>query len=96
MLGYSLALQAEIDLTEILEYIAADNREAALGMHEDFLACFDFISKSPKGGRTRDDLETGLRSHPKGSYIVFYRIAEQRVEIARVLHAARDIDAIFS
>lgn len=96
MPGYSLALQAEIDLTEILEYIAADSPEAALAMYASFLACFDFISKSPKGGRSRDDLETGLRSHPKGSYIVFYRIAKQNVEIARVLHAARDIDAIFS
>lgn len=40
MPGYSLALQAEIDLTEILEYIAADNPEAAVRMHDDFLACF--------------------------------------------------------
>jgi toxin ParE1/3/4 len=42
-----------------------------------------------------DLLEPKLRFIPVGSYLVFYRSLPDGVEIARILHGARDITAEF-
>ena len=49
----------------------------------------------PEIGRPREDLAARLRSFPVGSYIIFYRPMEYGVEIARVLHGARDLPPLF-
>jgi toxin ParE1/3/4 len=46
-------------------------------------------------GRPRDELASGLRSFPVGTYIVFYRRAKVGIEVARILSGYRDIDALF-
>ena len=46
-------------------------------------------------GRRREELAPGLRSILQGSYVIFYRLTEERIEIVRVLHVARDIDQQF-
>jgi len=46
-------------------------------------------------GRLRDELADGLRSFPVGRYVIFYRPIPKGIEIVRVLHGARDLDAIF-
>nr|WP_245754608.1 type II toxin-antitoxin system RelE/ParE family toxin [Candidatus Accumulibacter aalborgensis] len=40
-------------------------------------------------------METGLRSFPAGRYIIFYQQISEGIEIVRVLHSARDLNAIF-
>ncbi len=45
-------------------------------------------------GRDRQDLLPGLRSFTVGQYIVFYRISEDIVQVARVLNAARDVETV--
>jgi toxin ParE1/3/4 len=47
-------------------------------------------------GRSRDELLPGLRSFPFGRYILFYLPLTDGVDLIRVLHSARDIDAVFS
>lgn len=44
-------------------------------------------------GRSQGRLRPNLRSHPHGSYVIFYRAVEGGIEVVRVLHGARDIDA---
>ena len=44
----------------------------------------------------RPELSDGLRGFPTGDYVIFYREAGPAIEIVRVLHAARDIVALFS
>lgn len=87
--------KAERDLDEIWLYIAQDNPANADRfldrLQERCLALADF----PKMGTSRDDLKTGLRSHPCGRYLIFYFPIEDGVDIVRVLHGARDLDAIF-
>lgn len=39
---------------------------------------------------------SNLRSHPHGNYVIFYRPIGDGIEIVRVLHGARDIDAAFT
>ena len=95
MAKYIVSPQANIDIAEILEYIAQDDVNAAISVHEGFLIVFQMLANNPKGGRVRDDLNAGLRSFPNGRYIIFYRIIRADVEIARVLHSAREIETLF-
>ena len=46
-------------------------------------------------GRMREELRPQIRSLAVPPYIVFYRPQPDVIEIIRVLHGARDIDAIF-
>ena len=47
-------------------------------------------------GRVRDELEPGMRSFPFGRYVIFYMPIDEGIDVVRVLHGARDIDAIFT
>jgi toxin ParE1/3/4 len=46
--------------------------------------------------QARDDVMPGLRSVRAHPYTVFYRIADEGVEVVRVLHGRRNFPAIFS
>jgi len=46
-------------------------------------------------GKTRDHLSPGLRSFSVASYQTFYRIVPGGIELVRVLHGARDLNALF-
>jgi len=46
-------------------------------------------------GRSRDELAPGVRSLPFGRYIVFFEPVPDGIDVIRVLHGSRDIDASF-
>jgi toxin ParE1/3/4 len=87
--------RADFDLWEIGTYIAQDSVRAA----EQFLRLIDqkcrLLARSPKLGRLREELVVGIRSFPISSYVIFYRSMPGGVEVIRVLHGSRDIDALF-
>ena len=88
--------QAEEDLIGIWLRIAQDSP-----FHADhFLDFLDekmrLLASSPRMARLRPELSEGLRAFPVDDYVVFYREADQGIEIVRVLHGARDIAALFS
>jgi toxin ParE1/3/4 len=56
---------------------------------------FKMLVQFPSSGRTREELGLGLRSFPARDYVIFYRIGEAQVEIVRVIHGRRDLEAIF-
>jgi toxin ParE1/3/4 len=45
--------------------------------------------------RARNEISPGLRSVRVRPYAIFYRIAGETIEIARVLHERRDFPALF-
>ena len=45
--------------------------------------------------RARDDVAPGLRSVLRHPYVIFYRVNNGSVEIARVLHGRRNFYAVF-
>lgn len=96
MADYELSEPARDDLTGIFEYIAADNEPAALAVVMRLLELCDRLAEQPRMGRERDELQEGLRSVPQGSLVVYYRIWAGKIMIMRVIHAARDLDEIFS
>jgi toxin ParE1/3/4 len=44
-------------------------------------------------GPLHDDLASGVRHLIVGEYLTFYRVSEDAVEILRVLHGRRKIEA---
>ncbi|MDD2991295.1 MAG: type II toxin-antitoxin system RelE/ParE family toxin [Zoogloea sp.] len=48
-------------------------------------------------GRARDELAVGLRSWPTSTpYLLFYFVDDDGITVARVLHHARDVPAIWN
>ena len=89
-----IAPEAQKDLNEVLGYIAQDNPKAAaetlFRIEDDFL----LLASNPKMGVLRSDLFKNLRAFPVGNYIIFYREIPAGIEVARVLHGARDVSTI--
>jgi toxin ParE1/3/4 len=50
---------------------------------------------NPYIARARGELCQNLRNFPFGRYVIFYLAMPDGIEIVRVLHGARDLDAIF-
>lgn len=94
MATYVKAPAADIDLLEIWSYISQRDFETADRFLERLEAAFEQLAGQPFMGRDRRDLLLGLRSFAVGRYIIFYRISEDVVQIARVLNAARDVETV--
>ena len=85
--------QVDVDLDAIWSYIAADGVNAANRQIDRIGEVFEMLVENPLAGRARLDLASDLRSFPVGSYVVFYVPLPDGVEIVRVMHGHRDIDA---
>jgi toxin ParE1/3/4 len=86
---------AESDLSKIWLYIARDNPAAADRFVEKLRITCERLAQSPTLGRSRPELAFGLRSFPVGNYLVFYFSTDDGIEVARVLHGARDLPRLF-
>jgi toxin ParE1/3/4 len=87
--------RANRDLWEIWDYIADDSPDRA----DDLIATFDtkfrILAGQPELGRRRDELSENLRSLAVGRYVIFYLPIPKGIEVVRVLHGARDMNALF-
>lgn len=93
----SISPRAKADIRAIWTYLALESgrEEVADRVVDSLNRTFIRLRHSPSLGRDRkDDLRQGLRSHPSGRYLVFYRVDNGTVRIVRVLHGSRDIPAI--
>jgi toxin ParE1/3/4 len=57
---------------------------------------FAHLKEWPYAGAQRPAYGEGVRSTPAGSYVIYYAVDRSAVTILRVLHGARDHDAIFA
>jgi toxin ParE1/3/4 len=83
------------DLREILDRIAIDKPGAALRHVEKLEDACRALARNPELGTARDDLMAGVRIWSVGNYAIFFRSAQDGIEVIRVVHGARDFDAIF-
>jgi len=90
-----LSRLAEQDLLEIWSYIARDNPDAADRFIDLLTEKCELLAESPQIGRRREELSPRLRSFPVGRYVIFYRIAERGIEVARILSSYRDLGQLF-
>ncbi|THF76252.1 type II toxin-antitoxin system RelE/ParE family toxin [Cohnella fermenti] len=83
------------DITEIIDYISLDNPPAALDLLNQFdesisiLAYFPFSGPIPKDPRLQ---LLNYRMLVIQSYLVFYVVGDDFVEIRRILHGKRKYD----
>ncbi len=101
MAGYKVTGPAEEDLFGIWGEIAKDNIQAADGVLDHIYGQFETLAHSPKIGRIRGEFSASLHVFPcfKGawrkSYMIFYRIQTQKIEIIRVIESHQDITPDF-
>ncbi len=79
------------DLDNILIYIARQNPAAALNIVDSIEAfCLKTLAGNPYVGAARDEMIKGLRIFPVGSYLVCYFVRKNHIDVARIIHGARD------
>jgi toxin ParE1/3/4 len=54
------------------------------------------IERMPHTGALRPEFGEGVRLHTTSGYVIYVQVFETRVIVLRILHAARDRDAIMS
>ncbi|MES1984977.1 MAG: type II toxin-antitoxin system RelE/ParE family toxin [Pseudomonadota bacterium] len=82
---------ADSDLDSILDYsLSHHSREIAEGYLRTIQATFARLETFPALGVARSDLKVGLRLITVGEHAIYYRIDDDCVLIARVLHKAMD------
>jgi len=92
-----LSPEAAADLEEIAEYIASENVDAAIRVLAEIRQGMDRLKDAPEIGHSREDLTSEpLRFWPVRRYLIIYRASPEAVEVSRVLHGARDVEAILS
>ncbi|NKB58275.1 MAG: type II toxin-antitoxin system RelE/ParE family toxin [Alphaproteobacteria bacterium] len=87
--------EAENDLLDIGAFIEKDSPRAAATFIAAVREKCEALTVNPEIGRARPELIAGLRSFPVGQYVIFYHPTHNSIEIVRVIHGARDIEAFF-
>lgn len=96
MSRYLLTDEARDDLSAIKDYLVAQGGSPlARYVLKELADGFGFLAETPGAGHSREDL-TGrpLKFWSVFAYLIIYDPAAKPVIIARVLHGARDIEAI--
>lgn len=89
---YVLSPDAEQDLTDIWDYIAADNIVAADRWIEKLFAAFETLAQHPNLGHKREDLTSHpVLFWPVGSYLIIYRVGPVSLQVIAVTQGSRDI-----
>lgn len=87
--------EARADLRAIKEHVHSENPRAARRLIEALQERAARLSDMPHIGRTRAELHPAIRSIAHGNYLLFYTVEPDIVWIQRIIHGARDIDAVF-
>ncbi len=98
--GYVVFSSATADLDQQADYLAENvNLDTALRFYKAAEKTFAFLVSTPEAGAIRDSRNPTLAAirvwRIKGfeNHQIFYRPSERGIEIVRVLHSRRDIDA---
>ncbi|PWB82949.1 MAG: type II toxin-antitoxin system RelE/ParE family toxin [Methylocystaceae bacterium] len=83
--------RARLDLIEIWRFVADDSPAAADRLLDRIEKALAMLRDNPRAGRTRPELAPGVRSLPVGNYVLFYRLAEDVIELVRVRSGYMDI-----
>ena len=95
MARFSITAKAEDDMLDIWQYIAEDSPQAATNLLKTFEEKFILLADNRLIGMARPDIAPELRYFPVGNYLILYRQRDGGIEIVRVLHGARNIQALF-
>jgi toxin ParE1/3/4 len=90
-----LTPDAEADLEGIGDKIAEFNAARAVTYVRELRERCHRIGEFPHAGPPRPQWGEGIRIAIHGSYIAVYRVRDEMVQVLRVVHGARDLDALF-
>lgn len=83
------------DLRRIGDYIAQDNPVRALSFVRELLEKAREIGATPQGfAAVPRYAHLSVRRRVHGSYLIFYRVEEDRVSVIHILHGAQDYEAL--
>jgi toxin ParE1/3/4 len=84
--------QSITDLQAICEFVGRDSPEYACALAQRIVDVADSIALFPRSGRIVPEIGiSSLRERIVGSYRVIYRVKPEAVEIATILHGARNL-----
>ena len=87
--------EAETQLAEIIDYIAADSEDAARRVLHDIHHALDRLTEMPEMGHAREDLtERPLKFWGVYSYLIVYDPASSPLSVIAILHGAQDAEQI--
>ncbi len=84
---------AREDLLSIWVGIARENPAAADRMYDRLAAKMMILVRYPEAGPVRRDIAADARMLVEAPYLILYRQIPDGVQVVRVLHGARNIDA---
>lgn len=89
-------IQARRDLLDLIDTIAsASDAQTAERFVQGLLDRLRGWAANPATlGTSRDELAEGLRAMPHKRYVVFFRYRPEKLEVVRIVHAARDVDSL--
>jgi len=99
MTHFVLAPLAKADIAEIWTYYARDVGDPKLAdrMRDEIFEGIRSAARAPHIGHLRPDLaKEPLRFCRVRRYLIIYRSEAEPIQIVRVLHAARDVQAVLS
>jgi toxin ParE1/3/4 len=85
--------RAEDDLIAIWLHAARDSEVAADRLLDRFDARWQQLATYPFSRAPRDDIAPGIRHLVVGDYLTLYGVGDDMIEIIRVLHGKRNIEA---
>jgi toxin ParE1/3/4 len=93
---YRLSPQAQADIGLIWEYIAGDSEAAADRLVARLDKAFQTLAASPRLGHRRADVpaQQDVLFWVEGLYVIVYRTKPQPLSIVRVIHGARNLEAL--
>ena len=94
MTRYALTSRAEVDLTDIVEFIALDSPREARKVLRDLHDAMDHLAELPMIGHSRPGLQQDLRVWPVHSYLIAYRPTPEPLLVLRVLSGFRDLERL--
>lgn len=102
MAEFRLSPEALDDLDAIHAFIAQHNCQVADQVLDAAFTTLDMLARTPLMGRSRSFSHPELgelrsfRVEHFSNYLIFYRPRKGGIEVVRVLHAARNLDDLFS
>lgn len=85
---------ATADLEGIWLTIAVDNPRAADRVIDEIHGKTEQLRDFPKSGQRRPEIDENARALVYGDYLILYRVANDSVDIIRIVHGARDRTAL--
>ena len=92
MKPFRISPEAAANISEIWEFIARDNLEAAERVRLELYDAIQGLAEIPGKGHLREDLtDKPVKFWRVRSYLIVYRPDTEPLEVVAVLHGARDI-----